>query len=340
MATTIKDIARTLNISVSTVSYALNGGPRSVPTRVREDVKRVARELGYRPNRLARSLITGRTSTIGVIPSNQQADLLLTPYLQTALNGVMNACEDLEQDVLVFTRCDQMEVEKIADSLFDGRVDGLIFVAMPPNSKLLELVRQHGIPFATISTAEAEDALQFGCDNLQGVRLAIEHLVSLGHRKIGHISGLQSLMDAQLRLSAFHELVQEFGLELREEWVRCGSFLRHKGERAATEILQLEDRPTALFCANDEMAMGASIAAAKLGLSVPHDVSVVGFDDTPLASAVTPSITTVRQPIAELAMLATHALVSLVKGEEDVSAQSLPNYLVVRSSTAPPPPSR
>jgi len=336
MAATIKDIARKLNISVSTVSYALNGGPRSVPERVREDVLRVARELDYRPNRLARSLITGRTSTIGVVPSAQHTDLVLSPYLQAALNGIVNTCEALEQDVLIFTRCDQREVEKIADSLFDGRVDALIFVAVPHSSGLLDLVRQHRIPYATISTAEAPDAVQFACDNEQGVRLALQHLAELGHRKIAHLSGTPDLRDAQIRLRAFEPIAKELGLETRPEWSACANFVWDQGRDRALEILALPDRPTAFFCSNDEMALGVCRAAASLGVRVPEDLSVVGFDDAPLAQIATPTITTVQQPVTELARLATHAVLRLIEGEGAVEGKILPNRLIVRSSTSSP----
>lgn len=336
MAATIKDIARKLNISVSTVSYALNGGPRPVPERVREDVLRVARELDYRPNRLARSLITGRTSTIGVVPSAQHTDLVLSPYLQAALNGIVNASEELGQDVLIFTRCDQREVEKIADSLFDGRVDALILVAVPHDSGLLDLVRQHRIPYATIATAEAPDALQFACDNEQGVRLALEHLAELGHRKVGHLSGTPALRDAQIRERAFGHIVAELGLETRPEWMACANFESNEARACALQILQQRDRPSAIFCANDEMALGVCRAAASLGVRVPEDLSVVGFDDAPLAQIATPTITTVRQPVTELASLATHAVLRLIAGDVPVTGRTLPNRLIVRSSTARP----
>ncbi len=336
MAATIKDIARALNISVSTVSYALNGGPRSVPDHVKESVHRVAKELGYRPNRLARSLITRRTHTIGIVPSTTHRDIVLSPFLQGALNGIVNEAEAQHHDVLIFTRCDQLEVSTLADQLLDGRVDCLIFVAIPSNSPLLDLVREYRIPYATISSANFDDVLQFSCDNAQGVGLAIEHLAGLGHTRIAHLSGIPLLQDSILREQAFRSEVTSRGLYCPEDWIREAGFVWHKGYDQAMQILGSEDRPTAIFCANDEIAFGVLRAAKSLGISVPEELSVVGFDDVTVAELVTPGLTTIRQPISELATLATRAVVEIVNGSIAGNGQTLPNRLVVRSSTAPP----
>lgn len=335
MAATIKDIAKRLNISVSTVSYALNGGPRQVPDAVRDRVMEVARELEYRPNRIARSLATGRTHAIGVVPTEPIRDLAGMNYFHAVFNGVVNAAEDMDQDVMLFTRADASRAEAI-DTLLDGRVDGLLLLSPRlPSTTVTKLV-DAGIPFALISTAAPEGHLSFGSDNASGMRMALEHLVSLGHRRIGHIAGSLDMHDGFVRWETFRSAVSALDLPLNEDWICSGGFTTKGGAEAAKHILSQRERPTALICGNDESAYGAIQYASEHGLCVPEELSFVGFDDAMFAQYLTPSLTTVAQPFDAIGADALRAVVELIEGRKTES-KIYPPRLIVRSSTTAPP---
>ena len=332
MAATIKDIARLLNISVSTVSYALNNGPRPVPEEVKAKVLAVARELNYRPNRVARSLVTRRSHTIGVVPTECSANLAVTPYFQGVLNGILNTAEVLDHDVLIYTRYDVQRSDEFVNTLLDGRADGLILLAPRLDSHAMEQLAGL-IPFV-VTSDERLNAAHFGCDNSGGVRQAIDHLVELGHRKIGHVAGNLKISDARDRLLAFRQALDHHGLPLDERWISEGMFLCEGGYRAGLELLGLKDRPTAIFCANDDSALGLVRAAWECGLRVPQDLSVVGFDNSPVSSAVSPSITTIGQPLEQIGAAAMAAVVEYVETQEKPPSTSFRTELLIRASSA------
>jgi len=336
MASTIKDIARKLNISVSTVSYALNNGPRSVPDEVKQRVLDTAKELQYRPNRVARSLITRRTYTIGIVPSEAGTDIVLSPYLQNALNGVVNAAEELHYDVLFFTRYDQSRTREMSDVLLDGRVDGLIFLAPPQHAPVLDIIVDHKVPHIVIAGEQRPTSIQYSVDNESGVRAVVEHLFELGHRRFGHIHGRMQMEDAIERHDYFCKFVKDLGGEYRDAWIQPGNFTMEGGEEGMNRILQSPDIPSAIFCANDEIAIGAIRSARRKGLDVPADLSIAGFDNVPLSSVMFPAITTVRQPVDRIASLATQALVAMIEGDSQPSSKVFETELIVRDSTSRP----
>ena len=334
MAATIKDIARKLSISTSTVSYALNGGPRSVPEEVRDKVLAVARELNYRPNRIARSLITRRSNTIGVIPTEATTNLAVTPYFQGVLNGILNTAEILGHDVLVYTRYDIRRPEGLLDTLLDGRAAGLIFLAPRIDSQALRRIATE-IPFV-VTSDERREAPSFGCDNRGGVRKAIDHLVSLGHRRIGHLTGNLQMADGIERCDAFKHSLRAHGLPIREDWLYEGTFESPAGYAAGQRMFATKDRPTAVFCANDDSALGLLRSAWEHGIRVPQDLSIVGFDNSPVSSASFPAITTVRQPLDEIGAAAMQALVHFIDTQNRPDGISFETELIVRASTTSP----
>lgn len=336
MAATIKDIAKKLNISVSTVSYALNNGPRSVPDEVKRRVLEAAQELRYRPNRVARNLVTRRSFTIGIVPSEATNDIVLSPYLQSSLNGIVNTAETHHYDVLFFTRYDQKETRVMTDVLLDGRVDGLIFLAPPSPAPVLEIIADYGMPHVVIAGESALNSPQFRADNESGVNAALTHLWDLGHRKIGHLYGRLHMEDGLLRRNSFCAFLADKGIVVNEEWMASGNFTVHEGYVGMKQILDNRELPTAIFCANDEIAVGAIRAIREAGLDVPTDISIVGFDNASHSTVSTPTITTVRQPVQELAAEATKALIQLIDGEELRPTPVLPTELIVRESTTSP----
>ena len=340
MAATIKDIARRLNISISTVSYALNDGPRTVPPDVREKVLAVARELDYRPNQLARSMATGRTDTIAVIPPRDAHPLLLSPYLQTVLNGIIEAAETAGQDILLRTTPDDSDPVTLARTVLSGKADGLLLIAPHRESRLAEEVVRHNFPCVVFSSDAPPGAISLSIDNRAAVFQALDYLTQIGHRRIGHLAGRPALRDSEVRERAFRDYVQERGLPFDETWIAPGDFVYQRGREAAHTLLTLTDRPTALFAANDESAVGAVDAALALGLRVPEDISIVGFDMLPQDIFASRRLTSVRQPIFEMAHEAVRLLVQRAQDTSLPSPASriFSTELVIQSTTAPPAP--
>lgn len=336
MATTIKDIARRLNISVSTVSYALNGGPRPVPTEVRDKVFSVARELNYRPNRVARSMITGRSHTIGIVPPEMTENLFLSPYLHLALNGIANEAGRLHEDILLFTRYNETDSDEMLSVLVDGRIDGAIFIAPHFSAKTVEIATALHLPCAVVSGAPLAGLTCFSVNNEGGMHQALQHLYDLGHRKIGHIAGRRDMQDAILRLHGYESFLAAKGLPFHPEWVFNGNFEISGGRLAMRSLLELEDPPTAITCANDEMAIGALVEALDRGIKVPGDISIVGFDAAPGGANVYPALTSIRQPIGEVGAAAVRALGIMIEGGKTAEHTVFDTELIVRASTSRP----
>lgn len=334
MGATIKDIARTLKISTSTVSYALNGGPRQVPAAVKEQVLRVARELNYRPNRVARSLVTRRSQTLGILPTQTTENFALSPYFQFCLNGAINEAEIAQHDVLVYSRFmpEGESFEAMIDTMSDGRADGIILIAPIVDSPIVSGLNERGVPIAVVN-AEFADIPCFRCNNALGARQAVQHLVQLGHREIAHIAGWMKLQDAIQRYESFKLALAEAGLNYHPEWTLETDFTRFTGEQQAMKLLTMENRPTAIFCANDEIAVGVYHAAWELGIKIPDELSMIGFDNIATSSQMLPGLTTVSQPIEQMGRDAARALLALLCGEE-ADSFVYQTDLVVRGSTA------
>lgn len=307
-----------------------------MPDRVRTAVIETARELNYRPNRLARSMVTGRTHTIGVVPPGGGQNVFLSPYIQAALNGITNAAGRAHWDVLLVTRFEETQATELVDALVDGRIDGSLFLAPPVGNPVFEVLRERGLPCVALAGSPIPGVVTFNADNAAGIERALQHLVDLGHRKIAHVAGKLDMSDALVRLDAFRKFVSERGLPQQPQWVQAGDFVIDGGRDAMNRLLDLPDRPTAVICSNDEMAIGALRACQERGLTVPQHMSIVGFDMTPSSGVVVPAITTVRQPVSELADAAVRAVIALVDGEENLTGQVFRTELIVRASTTRP----
>jgi len=334
MASTIKEIAQRLNLSISTVSYALNDGPKPVSEAVARQVKELARELGYRPNRLAKSLITGRIHTIGIVPIAAEADILATPSSSAFFNGAFNAAARLRQDVLVFTAHDRNKPDQVVDDILDSRVDGVVLIAPRLDSPALRQIEQSSLPYALAAGPEGHPHC-YHVDDAQGARAAVEYLISLGHRRIAHVTGNPALGDSAIRRDTYVEVMRHRQLLVPDEYIVIGDYLRASGYRAGIRFAEMKDRPTAIFCGNDDMAFGVMDAFRRAGLSVPGHVSVVGFDDTPLAAHE--QLTTVRQPLQQITGDAFNAVVNQIQTGDRPPGARYPALLIERGSTAPAP---
>lgn len=331
----MKDVANYANVSVSTVSYVLNdSGPVSADRRAR--ILNAVRELNYIPNESARNLKRRSASTIGlVIPdlSNQFFSLLAS--------GVMYAAA--ARDVLVVL-CSAENTEEAesgnARLLRSQRVDGVVYLTgfhETPTS-LLEL-QSLGPVVLVDERVPGADLPAVLADGRRGAREVAAHVVALGHKRVACLAGPTALWTAEQRLAGYREALALGGLDPDTMAVRIGDYRMESGFKLAEEALDvpLHERPTALFCANDMMAIGALEYCRTHGLSVPHDVSVVGFDDVPMAPLLSPRLTTVRQPAREMGMHAAELLLDLVNGNvKPELPETFPVEVIVRESAAAP----
>lgn len=332
----IRDVAWRAGVSVGTVSRVVNGHPAVRPA-LRSRVQAVIAELGYRPNPLARGLRRQRTQSLGLVVPD-----ITNPFFSELALRVEQAAAGVEYSMVLGNSMDSAELEAAyVRMLAERQVDGLILVAAPGS-----LVADPGVAIPIIAVdREVPGCALVGTDHHSGAMQAVRHLVMLGHVRIACIAGPRGLSVAEQRLEGFATVVQEdLGIEVADSWVWSGSFSYHAGYQGALELLHRRPQPTALFASSDQQAVGALRACADLGLAVPRDVSVIGFDDIPLADLVTPRLTTIAQPLQEIGELAVRRLleaIALRAGQPGRAAEPtrdlLPASLRLRDTTGPAP---
>lgn len=334
MPVTINDIAKHLNLSKSTVSYALNGGPRPVSADVRERVQRAAEELGFRPNPVAQSLATRRTRTLGFVPASLEPDAMTSPLVQVALQTIFRAAHEKEMHLLLPSGFDPRRIEETREHLFAAPIDGLILL-LPEETSAVHSLLKRKVPMVGIIAPVGGPVPTVNADNAGGVREALAHVLELGHRVVGLLYD-DSHRDTRDRHEAFRSHSARVGLECKpQHMIACG-LNHHQGEESAIRILSTSPRPTALICVNDHVAAGAVRAAYRMGLRVPRDLSIVGFDDDHIGRTCVVPLTTIRQPIGEMALAAFDGILTQLRGRP-VADQVHACPLIVRESTAPPP---
>ena len=330
---TIDDVAQLAGLSIKTVSRVFNSEP-NVREATRDRVMEAAGKLRYRPNQSARRLAADRAFVIGMLYDNPHGD-----YITEVQYGALRACRQRGYGLLIHP-CDPNSpglIDEIVDLYFQSRIDG--FLVLQPVSDLDKLNRvflenqissvrlsqrpYQGMPWISVGDREAADEMT-------------EHLLSLGHKRIGFIVGHPDHGTSHDRLAGYRDALARHDIQYDESLVEQGFFDYESGYSCAVTLLCCEPRPTAIFASNDPMAMGALTAAHESGLDVPHQLSVAGFDDNSIARFSWPQLTTVRQPITRIAETATETLLNLVQGRtESISDQRLQANVVRRASTGP-----
>ena len=332
---TIRDIARAAGVSVATVSRVINGRPDVSPA-TRDAVLRVARAHNFTTNRSARALSVGRTGLIGfTVPWVDQN------YFTGILSGAAEALHEQEQRVVLCPTHHEHDREvTLLERLMNGTTDGAIVLLPEESSEELRRLQEYGYPFVVADPREPldEGIPAVSASHSAGARAATDHLIRLGHRRIAFVTGFRGWTATEERLQGYKAALAAAGIPFLPELVAEGQFNADTGYSAARQLLELPDRPTAIFASNDNMAAGALRAAQGRGLRVPDDLSVVGFDDTELARIVGPRLTTVRQPLAELGRTAVSLLNRLIDGQRiEALRVELSTRLIVRESTGPAP---
>ena len=334
MRATIDDVARIAGTSRKTVSRVVNNEP-NVSEATRKLVQDAIAALKYRPLTSARSLATNRSFMVGLLYDNRSPS-----YIMEVQAGVLEACEAQHYSMMVqpLVSASPDFVERVEDILTRHRPDGLILT--PPitdHAPLLKSLRRNGIPFASISPRHPEKQFGVILQEREAAAEMVAHLVALGHACIAHIVGDQGHGAGVWRLAGYRDGLKRAGLKEEPAYMVPGRFSFGSGVAAARKLLALKPRPTAIFAADDDMAVGTIWAASEAGLSVPRDLSVCGFDDTAIATQVWPPLTTIHQPVQEMARRATDELLRLVLGKGGAGMVELDYEMRIRASTGPRP---
>lgn len=327
---TINDVAKHAGVSIKSVSRVLNNEPH-VRAELREKVESAVAALNYRPNQAARRLAGRRSFLVAYLYDNPNA-----AYVSQIQAGAARRCRELGCHLVVeplhsHSRTMIDVVERLMATLSP---DGVVLT--PPlsdNVELLATLKRHNAKIVRIAAADKNFGIRVHMDERQAARCATEHLIALGHRQIGMVRGHPEHAAAAKRFDGYLDALMGAGLRLDNQYVAQGYFDIQSGIEAGRTLLALRKPPTAIFAANDEMALGVMIAARDAGLDVPHDLSIAGFDDTPMSRHIWPSLTTIRQPLEEMGWSAVEALLSADARRTDIQ---LAFELEARASTAAP----
>ncbi len=335
MPATIRDVAERAGVSIKTVSRVINDEP-FVRETTRQKVLVAINELGFVANQSARQLATGQSFAIGLIFHNASWH-----YLQDVLRGVLETARVAGYSTILHP-CDvskEDDIQAILDMVSQQVVDGLLFTPPADNAtRLLHALDRQEFPFVRLTPSNRESPWPYvTATDYRGAYDMTRYLLSQGHKHIGYVVGPPEQRAAHDRVNGYKDALSEEGIVITPELIGYGDDHFEAGFTAVQKLLDVQPRPTAIFCNNDEMAAGAYAAVYEAGLRVPADLSIAGFDDVALSRQVWPSMTTIKQPICEIAKAGTHLLLEILNGKELAQiSHEIPTTLIIRKSTAPP----
>ncbi len=327
---TIKEIAKEAGVAHSTVSRAINDINVSADTRLK--VLQVIKKLDYQPNLIARGLIKNKTQALALIAPE------LNSYVLRIIQGIEEACKRWNYALMLFAT-DPWQDEGLTYTwvIKNWLVDGVLILNIRHQKDISDRIKKlqgEGVPFVFINKYLSKENINaVGIDNYDGVFKALNHLVNLGHKKIGIINGGLMSVDGFERYEAYKEVLKRFNLSYDENVVGFGDFKEIDGYEEMKRILCFSTRPTAMFCANDLMATGAMRAIKEKGLKIPSDIAIVGFDDIEAASLVEPPLTTVRPPLEDIGGRAIELIMDVIKNPQKPKEEVvLKTKLIIRKS--------
>lgn len=331
----MSDIAARAGTSIGVVSVALNGAKSKtlrVSAETRERVLAVAEEMGYRRDARASALATGKNHVLGLMLPYLHAYASPDPFYSLITSGVAAVAARQGYNLMLYTAVAEEEGKRAAE-MIDRRIDGLVLVIPPAETPIYEECRKLGIATVSVSQRPEVAPTTVNSDEYAGGRLAMAHLIELGHRRIAHLAGNPEIYTSDIRLQAYRDAMSEIGAP---ELVREGGFNRGIAYESTKKLL-LEERPTAIFAANDLSAHGAVEAIQEAGLRIPDDISVVGYDDSWYATIPNPPLTSVNQNIEGIGRRAAELLIATLEGRAEDPHPVLPVSLTVRRSSGPAP---
>jgi LacI family transcriptional regulator, galactose operon repressor len=332
MRSRIEDVAAAAGVSMKTVSRVLNHEP-NVREETRERVMRAVEQLQYKPNLSARSLAGQRSYVVALVYNNPSRN-----YLMEIQSGMLEACRASHYNlILAPVGSGKRTAEDIKGFFEYFGPDGVVLI--PPltdDNVVLDYLESHEVPFACIAPRNLQKRIGVMMEETTAVLELLAGVIALGHRRIGHIKGPRAHGACQWRYAGYREALRKAGIPYDASLVTQGEFSFDSGIIGANRLLDLPDPPTAIFAANDDMAAAVIRAAGERGIAVPRDLSVCGFDDTPIARHIYPALTTVRQPTSEMGRLATLELLERIRSPDAGRMVHVEHTLVFRESTRPP----
>lgn len=329
----IHDVAKEAGVSVATVSKVINNYP-DVSDKTRKKVSQTIKRLKYHPNVAARGLVKGRSWTVGVFLTTP----FTNPFVTELLEGIKTALQNSGYDLVhLSTRFDDPSYSFVEHCL-SRNVDGVVGFGVDRNDPHLEELLDSDIPTMFVDAdIRGRRAGYITTENKAGIMQAVEHLTELGHSRIAFVSGELNKAVGVLRHEGYMEGMKLHKLAVRDDYVKISDYSMEGGTRAMTELLELAERPTAVICTSDMMAFGAINVIHRSGLSVPEDISVIGFDNTYYSEIFSPALTTVNQNIRSIGSHAIETLIAMIENSEFTpSVVTEPSNLVVRCTTAKP----
>lgn len=325
----IEDVARRAKVSITTVSRVINKVP-TVSKKNQSKVEEAIATLRYKPDISAQRLARGLNSAVGLVMPGYPG-IFYSYYAIELIRGVGHACEILKLDMV-------FHITSGYNDLNTNSVGGVIFADIIENRKQIESAVDAGIPCMVINNFVHDLEVSYiGIDNFAGGQMAADYLISLGHKKIASITGSMQTQGGQQRLKGFKDILNKKKIDLPLEYIVEGDYSRRSARAAMEKILSLEDRPTALFAASDDMALEAITVAMERGLKVPQDLSIIGYDDNPSAIYGPVALTTIKQPLFQMAEQAVKHLNAVITGKKKSALHTiLAPQLIIRESCAPP----
>jgi LacI family transcriptional regulator len=336
----MRDIAVRAGTTTGVVSVTLNGAKSKtlrVSEQTRQRVLKAAEELGYRRDPHARALVTGRSYVLGLMFPHVQSFAAPDPFYSLVTAGVAAVASRQGYNLMLYTAVAEEEGRRAAEKI-DRRIDGLILVTPPEDTPIVDECRRQGIAAIGIVQDPSSSPLTVNSRDYEGGLLATEHLINLGHRRIAHLYGRSDIYTREGRYRAYQNALAAARIEFDPCLVREGQFNREASFEVTRELVKMRTgtRPTAIFAANDLSAHGAIDAINEAGLSVPEDVSVVGYDDTWYALITNPPLTSVRMDVELMGRRAAELLIGSIEGRVQDGHELLPVSLTVRGSSGPP----
>ncbi len=331
---TAKDVAQLAGVSRTTVSLVLNNAPNvHISPETRRRVLEAARRLNYHPHAAARSLVSRRSMTLGLVLCQSPEQVFADPFLPQVLRGINDVAQAAGYRILLET-VTHPEDNGYSALVLENRIDGFILSGPRSDDEALRSLHEEGFPIVLMGRLPDVDIPFVDVDNVRAAYGAVEHLIRLGHTRIGMITnGPLHYTASADRLEGYRRALNDHALPYDPDLVVYGAFREESGQVAMDHLLEREDPPSAVFVASDAVALGALVSIRRHGLRVPDDIALVGFDDIPLAAYVNPPLTTVRLPARRLGEEAARLLVALVEGREVESTHILlDTTLVVRAS--------
>lgn len=330
---TIKDIAKKADVSVATVSKVINGYD-DIGEATKVKVLKIIKENNYRPNANAQSLRTNKSFLVGLFFKDHQDSGVKHPFFSGIISGLEERLLENNYDMILFSANWEDQFSYLEKCQFRN-VDGAILMGVPKDDPKLPELLKAKIPSVFIDLdISADKASYIISDNEKGAREAVRHLAELGHQKIAVIEGEEITIPTQKRLAGYKAEMKAKNLEIKDEWIIQGRFSVEGGIQAMSEILKLEDQPTAIFCMGDEIAVGAMQKIKERGLSVPIDYSIVGFDDIEISQYLNPALTTIRQQKHEMGLEAANTILKMINQPGlKVKPQIIETDFILRDST-------